>query len=144
MPFALLKLAYAEGIKIEYWDFALPVRGFYVYEPGMPPVIGLANDLFNNYREFRCVLAEELGHHFTTAGRFLPCIHHHYSDRVNIGRAEYRAMKWAANYLIPEDKLRAAFRRGITQVWELTEHFNVNEEMMRFRLNLPLTNTRYA
>ncbi|HHV61111.1 MAG TPA: ImmA/IrrE family metallo-endopeptidase [Firmicutes bacterium] len=144
MPFTLLKLAYDLRIKVEYWDLIPPVRGIYVYEPGLPPVIGLAHDLLGNRREFRTVLGEEIGHHVTTVGSCLPCVHYHYSDRVNISRAEYRALRWAANYLMPEDKLLQAFRRGITEIWELAECFDVTEDMVRFRLKSLLVRAKYA
>lgn len=137
MPFEMLKIAYREGIIIEYWDFTPPLEGIYVCIPNMPPIIGISNKLFECSPQFRCVLAEELGHHFTTVGNNLPKQFYHYRDRLTVSKAEYRALRWAAEYLIPVDKLNLALRNGITCVWELTEYFNVTSEMMEFRLGLP-------
>lgn len=47
------------------------------------------------------------------------------------GRHEYRADKWAAHYLLPPDKLRAAMEDGCTEVWQLAERFGVTEEFVR-------------
>jgi hypothetical protein len=56
---------------------------------------------------------------------------------MEVSRAEYRALRWAAQWLIPLDKLAQAFKWGIFEVWELAEYFDVTEDMVRFRLSLP-------
>ncbi|KUK51875.1 MAG: hypothetical protein XD78_2337, partial [Desulfotomaculum sp. 46_296] len=56
MPFSLLKMADDYGIKVEYWDFRPPLEAVYWSFPGIPPVIGLANSLFESRPHFRCVL----------------------------------------------------------------------------------------
>ncbi|MGE5585799.1 MAG: ImmA/IrrE family metallo-endopeptidase [Bacillota bacterium] len=134
MPYSLISLAYEEGIKVEYWDFEPPLEGVYWRKPGLPPVIGISRRLFDNRRHFRSVLAEELGHHFTTVGCYVPEVWLHYADRLNAGRAEYRAARWAAAYLIPADKLCETLSRGTTDVWELADRFEVDEPLVRLRL----------
>lgn len=137
MPFSLLKMAEEQGIKVEYWDFRPPLEAVYWRLPGLPPVIGLTNSLFENRPHFRCVLAEEIGHHFTTSGMAIPKTYFRYRDRLVVSKSEYRAMKWAAQHLIPFDKLREAVRYGIYERWELAEYFDVTESMVDFRLHLP-------
>lgn len=137
MPFSLLKMADEHGIIVEYWDFRPPLEAVYWSFPGLPPVIGLARSLFESRAHFRCVLAEELGHHFTTAGVAIPKTYFHYRDRLEVSRVEYRAMRWAALYLMPLDKLRIAFRKGIYERWELADFFDVTEDMVDFRMALP-------
>jgi Zn-dependent peptidase ImmA (M78 family) len=133
----LFALAEREGIAIEWWDFKPPLEAVYWATPGLPPVIGLANSLAAVPRAyFRSVLAEELGHFYTTAANALPVTFFHYRDRLAVSRAEYRARKWAALYLVPERKLYRALRKGIREVWELAEWFGVTEEIMALRLNL--------
>lgn len=56
-------------------------------------------------------------------------------DRV-VSRAEYRARKWAARYLMPRDKLLNALRRDIVEVWDLSDCFEVDEELVRLRLEM--------
>ena len=65
---------------------------------------------YDVYSKYRSVLAHELGHHFTTIGNTLPCMMYSYSSCLNSGRAEYRANKWAADHLIPSDKLATALK----------------------------------
>lgn len=136
MPNSLIALAYDEGIKVEYWDFEPPLEGVYWKHPGLPPVIGLARSLFGNRRHFRTVLAEELGHHFTTTGNHVWEVCFHYSDRLNASRTEYRARKWAAERLMPADKLLEALKRGMIETWQLADHFEVDEELVKMRLAL--------
>lgn len=143
MPFSLLKMASEQGIVVEYWDFQKPLEAVYWSFPGLPPVIGLAKSLFESRAHFRCVLAEELGHHFTTVGTTIPRAFLHYRGRLDISRAEYRAMRWAALHLIPLDKLREVIKKGVRERWELAEHFDVTEDMIDFRLRLPDIRNRW-
>lgn len=135
MPFDLFKLAHKEGIAIEYWDFAPPIEAIYFSSNGKS-IIALSRSLFSDRRYFRCILAEELGHHFRTAGDLRPRQIFRYRDRLYISKEEYRALKWAAQYLIPLDKLEKAIEEGLHETWELADHFDVTEEMIKFRLEL--------
>lgn len=66
MPLELWTLAQQEEIEIEWWDFQPPLEAIYWQTPGLPPIIGLGNSLKESSPAyFRCVLAEEIGHHFT-------------------------------------------------------------------------------
>lgn len=137
MPYELLKLADKEHIEVTYWDFEPPLDAVYWLMPDGTPTIGLSRHLFGNKLLYRCVLAEELGHHFTAVGDKLPATFYHYSGRLGVGRAEHRAMRWAAKHLIPMKELRKAIRKGLRAVWEFAGYFNVTEHMMMFRLGLP-------
>ena len=70
-------------------------------------------------------LAHELGHCCT--GSF----YNRYAARDVRTRHENRADKWAILTLIPEGELREALDAGITEPWELAEHFEVSEEFLR-------------
>lgn len=125
------------GVVVEYWDFQPPLEAVYWAYPGLPPVIGLARSLFENRAHFRCVMAEELGHHFTSVGKAIYGTFFHYRDRLEVSRIEHRAMRWAALHLMPSGKLFKAIRTGINERWELAEHFEVTEDMVDFRMSLP-------
>ncbi len=45
-------------------------------------------------------------------------------------KAERRADKWAYHKLVPPGELRAAFKAGIVEAWELAERFEVSDEFM--------------
>ena len=137
MLFKMFKLAEESGVKVLYWDFKKPFEAVYLALPGCPPVIGLCRSLLNSRAHFRSVFAEELGHHFTSVGTNALKPHFHFADKLLYSRDEYRAMKWAANYLIPEEELKYAVqKRGLTEVWQLADYFCVDEEMIDFRLRL--------
>lgn len=132
----MLQLAEDEEIEVELFDFNPPVRGIYYVGENTPPIIGLDSSLIHDSPLLRCVLAEELGHHFTTAGCFMPRQFFNHSDRLHISKIEFKAMRWAVNYLMPEDDLLDAIGSGLYEPWELAEHFNVVEEFAKFRLRL--------
>lgn len=136
LPYDFTSLACNEAIKVEYWDCEPPLEGVYWKHPDLPPIIGLSKALFGNRKHFPTVLAEELGHHSTTAGNYVWEVCFHCGDRVNASRAEYRARKWAAEYLMPADKLLEALKHGITETWQLADHFEVDEELVKLRLRL--------
>ena len=70
------------------------------------------------------ILAEELGHHYTTAGNIL--------DLNNPGnrKQEIRAHVWAYNRLIGLQGLIAAYRHGCRSRFEAAEYLEVTEEFL--------------
>jgi Zn-dependent peptidase ImmA (M78 family) len=133
LPDKLLDLAKRNGINLMFWDFQPPIEAIYYYYPGKNPVIGIDRKLKNNIKNFRCILAEELGHFFTTdQGNMVS--HYHLHDKIQIYREEYKAMKWAVNYLIPDEELEIAF--NTMSPWELEDYFQVNSDFMAFKLKL--------
>lgn len=131
----ILQLIEEEGIHLEWWDFAYPV--FAVYgEIENEKVIGVRKDLYKSERKLKCALAEELGHYFTgSAYDFKKPQNYH--EELEIAKKEYKAKKWQVFYLIPEEEFLKAIKSGITEIWELAEYFDVEEEVIRFYLRLP-------
>lgn len=129
-------IAEREGITVCFVDFEPPLDGLYACDRNNTPGIAIAKRLLANKPLLRCVFAEELGHHFTTVGNHMPRAFHSISDRAKIDKAEYKAIRWAANYLIPENDLLDALRSDLYEIWELAEHFCVTEEVVTFRLRL--------
>lgn len=132
----LLELAESESIAVEYKRFKSAINGMYLHMPDCQPVIYLSLRLHSSFRLHRCVLAEELGHHFTSSGERVPKKYHSAQDRLSIDKCEYKALRWAANHLVPENNLLDAIASGLCEIWELAEEFDVTEEMMRFRMRL--------
>ena len=132
----LLEIAEAENIAVEYKRFKSAINGMYLQMPDCQPVIYLSLKVHSDYRLHRCVLAEELGHHFTSSGERIAKKHHSMQDRLSIDKCEYKALRWAANQLVPENDLLDAITSGVEELWELAEEFDVTEEMMRFRMRL--------
>lgn len=135
MPLQLLQLAEREGIVVEYWELNEPLEAVYLVESGMAPVIVISKTLLKENRaHLRTVLAEELGHHFTSVHN-VSLTRFHYKDRLLVvHREEYRALKWAAQYLIPDDKLYIALRKGLHETWRLADYFNVDQCLIEIKL----------
>lgn len=133
----MCRIAEEHKINVMYLDFEYPLNGIYIHRKGKQPGIGLSSHIRGNTPLLRCVMAEELGHHFTTVGDCIPKKFFSYADRLAVDKFEYKALKWAALYLIPLTKLVQAVKQGYREIWELADYFNITENMFRFRLELP-------
>ena len=74
--------------------------------------------------EKACVLAEELGHHYTTYGNILD-----QSDTSN-RKQELRARAWAYNKQIGLLGLIRAYEYGCQNRFEIAEYLEVTEEVL--------------
>lgn len=74
--------------------------------------------------EKACVLAEELGHHYTTYGNILD-----QSDTSN-RKQELRARAWAYNKQIGLLGLIKAYEHGCRNRFEIAEYLEVTEEVL--------------
>ena len=74
--------------------------------------------------EKACVLAEELGHHYTTYGNILD-----QSDASN-RKQELRARAWAYNKQIGLLGLIKAYEHGCRNRFEIAEYLEVTEEVL--------------
>ncbi len=72
-----------------------------------------------------CVLAEEIGHYMTSAGNILD------QSDLNNAKQERRARVWAFNRVIPVERIIEAASKGYTQVYEMAEYLDVDEEFLR-------------
>jgi len=133
LPDQLLALAKQNKIAIKFWDFKPPIEAVYYSYPGKNPVIGLDYRILSDKNHFRCVLAEELGHYFTTQRESI-ITHCHHRSRIGAYREEYQAMVWAVNYLIPDRELALALK--LMPPWELKNHFQVDPDFLAFKLKL--------
>ena len=128
----LIEQAEAEGVGVAWHDFGGDTLGLYVYDD--IPMIGIDKSIKDNLFLSRCVLAEELGHHFTSVGR---SIYYCRSLRnINVCKSEHKALRWAAWYLIPRGSIKLALLDGADTVKKMAHYFRVTEEMIWFRLRI--------
>ena len=75
--------------------------------------------------EKACVLAEELGHHYTTTGNIL--------DQQNVVNAkqELHARTWAYNESIGLIGIVKAFESGCKSLYEMADYLNVTEDFLK-------------
>ncbi|WP_027628140.1 ImmA/IrrE family metallo-endopeptidase [Ruminiclostridium cellobioparum] len=71
-----------------------------------------------------CVLAEELGHYFTTHGNILD------QTKPENVKQEKRARNWAYEKLVPLERLIDAYENGIRNRFELSLHMGVTENFL--------------
>ena len=79
--------------------------------------------------EKSCVLAEELGHYFTSCGNIL-----NQNDIVN-RKQEYRARLYGYNMKIGLTGIILAYKSGCRNLFEMAEFLDVTEEYLKEALN---------
>lgn len=103
-----------------------------VYEEIMKPRIkGLYSDniiwinksIFS-ITEKKCVLGEELGHHYTSSGDILE------QNSIVNRKQELRARRWAYNKLVPLEMIIVAHKSNVANKYELADFLNVTEEFL--------------
>ncbi len=129
----LMALMKEHGITLKFWDFQPPIEAVFYCYPGKTPVIGIDSKIKNEKKHFRCVLAEELGHFFTT-DRGSIVSHYQVRDRINFCQQEYKALEWAVNFLLPDPE----FEHAVLTMppWKLEDYFQVDSEFIAFKLKL--------
>lgn len=75
--------------------------------------------------EKTCVLAEELGHYYTSCGNIIDT-----TDTSN-RKQEVKARRWAAKRLVPLKSIISAFKASCRNMYEVAEHIGVTEEFLR-------------
>ena len=113
----LLHEAESEGIVVdENYHFKGRTSGLYI-----DGNIALSDKL-KTVSEKSCILAEELGHHYTSAGNII--------DMADVSnrKQERRARLWAYNKQICLDGLYMAFVSGCRNRYEIAEFLGVTEE----------------
>lgn len=71
-----------------------------------------------------CVLAEELGHYYTSVGDILN------QDNSNNRKQENIARRWAFEKLLPLENIAFAMQDGHVDTWDMAECLNVDEEFL--------------
>lgn len=118
---ALLDEANAEGLSIKERPFKTydgRIKGNNIY---------LRENM--NTTEKTCVLAEELGHHYTSVGCILD-----QTDFAN-RKQERQARLWGYNKLIGLMGIVRAFNAGCQNQYEIAEYLDVTEEYLQECIN---------
>lgn len=83
------------------------------------------NEKIETSAEKSCILAEELGHHYTTVGNILD------QSSVSNRKQELRARMWAYNKLIGLIGIIKSYEHGCQSYHEMAEYLDVTEEFLR-------------
>lgn len=72
-----------------------------------------------------CVLAEELGHYYTSVGDIIE------QDNLNNRKQENIARKWAYEKIVPIEYIHFAISDGHKEIWDMAEYLDVDEEFLK-------------
>lgn len=117
MWYDVLQKKYPDLIIIDSEEIPNNYKGLYAHG-----IISIDKKL--NYIEKGCILAEEIGHHFTTTGNIIG--QKNISDR----KQEHRARNWGYEALVPLDKIVESYSSGYRTYHETAEFLNVTEEYL--------------
>ncbi len=106
--------------EIEIVERNLPKRLKGLYQDD---VIALSKSLETN-AQITCTIAEELGHHFTSAGDILD------PKKVENRKQERKARAWGYERLVGIIDLINAYKNGVRNRYELAEYLDVTEEFI--------------
>lgn len=92
----------------------------------------LMNSCIEDSVTYKCILAEEIGHHLTTVGDILPYGYAHHSNQyTNINKQELKALKWATDFLVPTNDLIEFLKtQSLVSIELLSNHFEVISDFM--------------
>lgn len=86
-------------------------------------VIGI-NKNIKSFNKRTCILAEELGHYYTSVGNILD------QSSENNRKQEARARLWAYNKVLGLGGIVWAYRRGCCNLYEMAEELEVTESFL--------------
>jgi len=118
----LLMEAYAERVEVIYQPFRGKIKGLYCDN-----VIAINSNL-QTTAEKACILAEELGHYYTSIGDILD------QSVLQNRKQEQRARRWGYEKMVPLDKLVAVYGAGAHSSHELAECLNITEAFLHSAL----------
>jgi len=119
----LIQAAEDDDIEVMEVSFKGGLKGLY-----SDNVISI-NSKIQTSIEKKCILIEELGHHYKTAGNII--------DLKNVcnRKQELKARNWSYERLVPLKSLIKASYNGCTDLYELAEYLDVTEEFLKDTLN---------
>lgn len=108
-------------------------KGVYFKIDNLPPVIAIDKSIVNYKTLYISILAEELGHHFTTQGNLLEASKD-YSEKLYKNKKEILARIWASNFLVSDDEFVQALLSCISNKYEMCEYFNITYELLENKI----------
>lgn len=117
-----------EQLEQEAHDDNVKIHNYYLGEENLKGIYinghVAINTSVKNSAEKSCVLAEELGHHYTTVGNILDM-----NDLENC-KQEYKARFWAYNKQIGLDGLIDAYEHGCRSAHEIAAYLEVTDKFL--------------
>lgn len=130
----LFQIIEKENIIYEETDFKSENSlGIYLSVPSIPPTIGISKSIISNRNKYLSILAEEVGHHFTSMGN-LTITSKNYSEKLMKNKQEHRAKSWAANFLVSDEEFEQALCNCISTPTDICDSFDITNEMLKYKI----------
>jgi Zn-dependent peptidase ImmA (M78 family) len=114
----LLYEAEKKHLEVVYQPLRGKIKGLYC-----DGVIAINNSISTTSEKI-CVLAEELGHHYTSYGNIL-------NQKITANRKqEIKARRWAVRRLISLRNLIKAYEAGCRNLYEMAEYLGATEKFL--------------
>lgn len=107
-------------------------KGIYIQVDGLS-VIAIDSSILNGNCTYISIMAEELGHHFTTTGNLIEPSKN-YMEKIIKSKKELLARKWAANYLISDEEFVQAILNCINNKDDFCNYFNITYEVLENKI----------
>lgn len=130
----LYDIAAMENIHIYFAD-SIPgyqADALYISKEGLR-IITIIKSIKNDLIKLTEVLAEELGHYFTSTGNNIDVTN--YFEKIKVDKCEKKAIQWAYTHLVTFEDLIDAFSAGARTVYELSEFIGVSEKFLLDAIN---------
>ena len=118
----LLSIAEKENIEIVEMKLTGRNKGLYADK-----VIAISSKI-DTTTERTCILAEELGHYYTTAGNIID------QSKLENRKQELKARRWAVKKLIRVEQFIDAFDASVKNRADLAEFLGVTEEFIEMAI----------
>lgn len=111
----LLKEAEEEGLEVISWSLQGKTKGLYYNG-----TIAISESITTT-AEKTCVLAEELGHYYTSCGNIID------TSNVNNRKQEIKARRWAVKRIVTLKNIIKAYKAGCRNMYEMAEYLDITE-----------------
>lgn len=132
MAYRLTKLellqeeALQHDIKVTYASLPERIKGLYCEACDISPVIALNKHYIEDSKEETCIIAEELGHYYTSSGDLLD----EAADMTVVRKQEEKARRWAAKRIISLNDIIRAYEYGARTRQEFAEYLETKEDFL--------------
>lgn len=127
----VFRMAEREGILIEWQDLGDSFLGIWLFDAEIGQAyICLNSSIQHNTRLTKCVLAHELGHHFTTAGQQVLAATA--TQVYRVAKYEKLATDWAVDLLVPGEEFLGLIQQQYA-FEEVVDYFDVIPEFVVHR-----------
>ena len=123
---ALQNEAAINEIDVKYAALPKRLKGLY-YSDNSITAIALNKQYIVDMSEELCVMAEELGHHYTSCGDLLD----NPSDKIIVRKQETQARRWAIKKIASLSEMISAYKYDCRTIYEMAEYMDITESLLR-------------